>query len=211
MKAHASIITAVLVALPTAAQQQTPAATATLQKQKISFRVPASNTKYTQQQVLDVGDVAGHQIRIFEIHRTFQAPTSVASGGQSIAPVSAGASAKAVAPAPSASDVPMFNGVRATEQWVQGVSDYVNTNGRVYGYATYIMENGDKIFSHYEGINQATGTGKANGSFVHSFIGGTGKFRDLRGMMRANNVATFAEGRATSNDTQYEGEYWMQQ
>jgi hypothetical protein len=197
MKSLASIIAAVLLALPTAAQQQTPASTptATPQRQKISFRSPATNTQYTQQHVLDVGDEPGHQVRIFEIHRTYPA-TLVASANQGSPQAGAGG--------------PVFNGVRATEQWVQGVSDYVNTNGRVHGYATYIMENGDKVFSHYEGINQATGTGKANGSFVHTITGGTGKFKDLRGVLRANNVATFAAGRATTNETQYDGEYWTE-
>jgi hypothetical protein len=59
-------------------------------------------------------------------------------------------------------------------------------------------------------INQATGGGKTNGSFVNTIIGGTGKFKDLRGTIRSNNVSTFAQGKATSNDTQYEGEYWME-
>ena len=45
---------------------------------------------------------------------------------------------------------------------------------------------------------------------MHSIIGGTGKFKDLRGVMRATNVATFADGKATSNETQYEGEYWLE-
>src|SRR5262249_40545238 len=37
----------------------------------MSWETPASNTTYTQQQVIDVGDVPGHQIRIFELKRTF--------------------------------------------------------------------------------------------------------------------------------------------
>ncbi|QIG97725.1 MULTISPECIES: hypothetical protein [Bradyrhizobium] len=33
------------------------------QTQRASYKVGAENTKYTQQQFLDVGDVAGHQVR----------------------------------------------------------------------------------------------------------------------------------------------------
>jgi hypothetical protein len=40
------------------------------QKQHVSYKVTAENSKYTQQQVLDVGDGAGHQVRSFEIYRT---------------------------------------------------------------------------------------------------------------------------------------------
>ncbi len=36
-----------------------------------SGEVPAANTTYTQQHVLDVGDVPSHQIRIVEQHRTY--------------------------------------------------------------------------------------------------------------------------------------------
>jgi hypothetical protein len=174
------------------AQEKQPAP----EKQKISFRVPAGLTKYTQQHVLDVGDLPGHQIRIFELHRTFAG-----------APDEKGQTAKA---APNAPTAPVFNGVRATEQWVQGVSDYVNANGHVFGYGTYAMENGDKVFVRYEGINQATGTGNTNGTFINTILGGTGRFKELRGIIRSNNVSTFADGKATGNDTQYEGEYWTE-
>ena len=33
------------------------------QKQHVSYKVTAENSKYTQQQFLDVGDSAGHQVR----------------------------------------------------------------------------------------------------------------------------------------------------
>ena len=44
------------------------------QTQHVSYKVGAENSKYTQQQFLDVGDIAGHQVRSFEIYRSF--PTS---------------------------------------------------------------------------------------------------------------------------------------
>jgi hypothetical protein len=203
MKTAYPMLAVLFLSTSTLAAQTAQEKQANPEKQKISFRVPASSTKYTQQHVLDVGDVPGHQVRLFELHRTFSAvPASAEEKNQ--------ATPKATANTSSSSGAPVFNGVRATEQWVQGVSDYVNANGRVYGYGTYIMENGDKIFIRYEGINQATATGKTNGAFINTILGGTGSFKELRGTFRANNVATFVEGKATGNDTQYEGEYWTE-
>jgi hypothetical protein len=44
-----------------------PAGDASAQeKQRVSFKVPAENAKYTQQLFIDVGDVPGHQVRVFE-------------------------------------------------------------------------------------------------------------------------------------------------
>ena len=41
------------------------------QKQLVKFEAPAANSKYTQQHSIAVGDVAGHDLRIFENLRTF--------------------------------------------------------------------------------------------------------------------------------------------
>jgi len=41
------------------------------QKQHVSFKTPVENTKYTQQQAIDVGDAPGHRVRVYEIHRTY--------------------------------------------------------------------------------------------------------------------------------------------
>jgi hypothetical protein len=38
---------------------------------KISWDASVSEAKYTQQLALDVGDVPGHQVRVFELHRTY--------------------------------------------------------------------------------------------------------------------------------------------
>src|SRR5262249_60547098 len=41
------------------------------QMQRVSYKSPVENAKYTQQHVIDVGDAPGHQVRVYEIHRTF--------------------------------------------------------------------------------------------------------------------------------------------
>src|SRR5215469_1452612 len=41
------------------------------EKFKVSEDGTAAKSSYTQQHVMDVGDVPGHQIRVFELHRTY--------------------------------------------------------------------------------------------------------------------------------------------
>jgi hypothetical protein len=96
------------------------------QMQRVSFKTPAANSKYTQQHVLDVGDVAGHQVRIYELHRVF--PT----------------------------DAPVINGVKVVETWGRNISDYTDNNGPGITYTVYTMEGGDKFFSRGSLISQSS-------------------------------------------------------
>ena|ERR1700730_2347199 len=77
------------VALPAFAQQ----------KQHISYKVSAENSKYTQQHVIDVGDVPGHQVRVYEIYRSFP------------------------------NNAPVINGLKVKETWTRATSDYTDGNG----------------------------------------------------------------------------------
>ena len=49
------------------------------QKQHVSFKSAAENSKYTEQHVIDVGDIPGHQVRVYEIHRTYPTNTPMAT------------------------------------------------------------------------------------------------------------------------------------
>jgi hypothetical protein len=72
-----------------------PAADAVAQqKQRISYKVSAENSKYTQQHVIDVGDVPGHQVRVYEIYRSFP------------------------------NNAPVINGLKMKETWTRATSDY---------------------------------------------------------------------------------------
>src|SRR5438128_426876 len=71
------------------------------QKQKVSYKVSAENSKYTQQHLIDVGDVPGHEVRIFEIRRTFP------------------------------NNPPMINGVKLVEQWTRGLTDQTDSKRAV--------------------------------------------------------------------------------
>ena len=146
--------------------------------QRVSYKTPAANSKYTIQHVLDVSDIPGHQVRLFELRRAF--PT----------------------------DAPTINGVKMKESISRGLSDYVDTNGANINYVEYVMENGDKFFSRQTTVSQSTigADGKrkniANGSGV--ITGGTGKFATIKGVVRTMNVF---DARAGINDGETEFEY----
>jgi hypothetical protein len=94
------------------------------QKQRVSIKAPAENTKYTQQLNIDVGDVPNHIVRVFELHITF--PTNP----------------------------PVINGVKVVEGWARGVADYRDGNGPDPLYLVYVMDNGDKFFAQTAGVVQ---------------------------------------------------------
>lgn len=134
------------------------------QKQKVSYKVPAANAKYTQQHAIDVGDVPGHQVRVFELHRTF--PT----------------------------DAPVINGVKLKEAWSRSTSDYIESNGASIGYTVYVLEDGDRFFAKTTTLGQADATGKRTSITVGHITGGTGKLAGIQGMTRASGSADLKAG-----------------
>ncbi len=151
------------------------------QKQKVTYQVSAENSKYVQQQVIDVGDMPGHQVRIYEIQRTFP------------------------------KDGPKFEGVRLVETWSRGFSDYIDLNGPSTVYSVYVLENGDKFFGRVDLISRAgaavaDGSRKSTATVTGVITGGTGKFLGMRGTIRSSVAADIKAG---VNATQTEVEYWM--
>ena len=151
------------------------------QKHQIAYKNQGENTKYVQQHAIDVGDIPGHQVRINEIHYTFPA------------------------------DPPVFENVKVVEQWNRGYSDYVDINGRHWGYVVFILENGDKIFARNEGSSQtivnADGTKKSTATGVTLLTGGTGKFGGVQGLLR---YVTNFDPKAGLNEGRTEGVYWIE-
>ena len=86
------------------------------QKQQVSFKAPAENSKYTQQLIVHVGDVPNHIVRAFEIHFTYP------------------------------NNAPVINGLKLVETWGRGISDYMDGNGSLTVYTVIVMENGDRFF-----------------------------------------------------------------
>src|SRR5215831_18159155 len=85
------------------------------QKQKVSYKVTAENSKYTQRHTLDVGDESGHQLIMFEIHRTFP------------------------------NNAPVINGLKLKETWSRGYADYIDSNGLSTNYTVYVLDNRDSF------------------------------------------------------------------
>jgi len=147
-------------------------------KQRVSFTTPPENAKYTQQYAIDAGDVPGHKIRIFEVHRTYP------------------------------KDPPVFDGFRLKEVWRRGYSDYVYVNGHAWGYDIWVLENGDKIFLEWSGTSSSTDDldRSKRSSFVGvlRITGGTGRFIGIRGLLREQVIFSPKTG---YNKAQTEGEY----
>lgn len=129
------------------------------EKQHVSYKSPAENTKYTQQTIIDVGDLPGHQVRIFEIHRTYTA------------------------------NQPAVAGIKLVEQWTRGSSDYVDNNGSSVTYGVYVFENGDKFFTRSTLVAQSPAPGKLTNSVVGAITGGTGKLVGIQGVVRSTGSA----------------------
>jgi hypothetical protein len=151
------------------------------QKFKYSFKDPGGLTKYTQQHVLDVGDVAGHQIRIATLQTKYT------------------------------NEAPEYDGVKVVESTGWLASDYIGASGRFTSYGVAQMANGDKIFSRAEGLSQtsigADGGRRTSFSTVTTLTGGTGKFATIRGTIRGSGITDFKTG-TTGNPS--EGEYWFE-
>jgi hypothetical protein len=150
------------------------------EKRRIAWSTSAATTKYTEQHALDVADIPGHQLRIYQLHRTYS------------------------------NEPPVFEDVKVVEDWTQGVSDYINVNGHTGGYGHYVFENGDKIFYRWDGTSHTvvSGDGSRKSNFVGTtvFTGGTGKFHGVSGMLQA--VFRF-DPKAGINEGRVEGEYWI--
>jgi hypothetical protein len=151
------------------------------QKCKVSEAVAAENSTYTQQHVIDVGDVPGHQVRIYEIHRKYP------------------------------NDKPNCEGLKRTESWDRGYSDYIDRNGRTWGYSVIVLENGDRIFQEFDGASHTTvgsdGSKQSVVSAVTTYVGGTGKYKGIRGIER---VSALFDPDKNFNQIQTDGEYWLE-
>jgi hypothetical protein len=151
------------------------------EKCKMKWEAPAANANFTQQHVIDVGDVPGHQVRIFELHRTFP------------------------------NDQPNCEGLKRLEEWSRGYSDYIDRNGRAWGYRITVLENGDKIFGEYSGTSQtvvaADGSKKSTYSGVVVYTGGTGRYHGVRGLQRENSQF---DPEKNFSQAQLEAEYWLE-
>ena len=135
------------------------------EKQKFLFKQPPGISKYDEQHAIDVGDVPGHQVRVFSGHLVYT------------------------------QEAPVYDGVKVKEAWNRGLSDYTEGNGRNTGYYVALLENGDKVFGRFEGITQTTvntdGSKVTKSYGVTTLTGGTGKFKSIRGTLHNAGMIDF--------------------
>lgn len=146
---------------------------------KVALNSTDTTSKYTQQHTVDVGDAPGHQLRVYEIHRVY------------------------------GKDSPVIEGLRMKENWIRGMSDYVNQDGPGMSYSVYMMENGDRIFTRANFVSQSVESDRATlkNMSTATITGGTGKFKGIRGIIRSEINANPKSGFFESKG---EMEYWIE-
>jgi hypothetical protein len=103
-------------------------------------------------------------------------------------------------------DGPVIEGARLVELWIRGISDFIDASGLATAYSTYVFENGDKIFARSD-IVASTDTGKSTTLAAGRITGGTGKFRNIRGIIR---VASSPDPRSGLLRSAFDIDYWME-
>ena len=131
-----------------------------------------------QQHYIEVGDVPRHFVGVDEIHHEQEDLK-----GLSIA------------------------GVLVKDIYVREAGDLTDGSGQFHNYIEYRLEDGNKVFSRSSGTVQAV-AGGFRSTMVETFIGGTGKFKGIRGQLLG--TAERAAG-AASLSVQTKGEYWIEE
>jgi hypothetical protein len=146
-------------------------------QQKYTISQPAKAiSKFTQEHVIEVGDVPGHKLRIYEVQNEY--PQNDLT----------------------------FAGAAVKQMVSHGVSDFVRER-RLHRLQRFTMADGNKVFVRLTGTTQSDSTGGRRSTSVENFVGGTGKFKGIRGQMR--NTLRRAAG-SDALDVQVSGEYWIE-
>ena len=153
------------------------------ERQKFRFvsKPGTSASKFTQSHVIDVGDVPGHQLRIFEFQTMYTG------------------------------EAPAIDGVKVKERLLRGVSDLTEGSGTANAYGITVLENGDKIFSRDAMQSHTTlapdGSRMLSSRTVSTLTGGTGRFKGIRGTLLSSSETDLRTG---LTDRVTEGEYWIE-
>lgn len=153
---------------------------------KIKWDIPAADSKFTQQLMLDVGDIPGHKIGTFELHRTYSQPPSTCEGAKIV------------------------------EQWTHGFRDLIDRNGRAWGYSVMTLDDGDKIYNEVSGTVQtqvaADGSTRSTYEGVSIWRGGTGRYQKVQGFQREHAAVEYAatSQKAIKTESRSEAEYWFE-
>jgi hypothetical protein len=149
------------------------------QKKYTISRAPSTNTEYSPDQPLDVDDLPGHQLRVYQIRYGYPEKDLA------------------------------FAGVTVKQSVSRGISDYVNGSGPFTSYSVYTLEDGSKVFSRNTGTTQTDANGTRKFTYVENFVGGTGKFKGMRGQVRHSSER--APGAKSLSQERSSGEYWIEE
>jgi hypothetical protein len=114
MKMRSALVTTALFCMAVALPESNASAQ---QRQQVSFKVSAENTKYIVSQNVDVGDAPTHIVRLFDTRITLP------------------------------NNAPAVNGLKLVEIWARGTGEIADGNGSTNGYFVFLGENGDKFFA----------------------------------------------------------------
>ena len=155
------------------------AASPTWAQQKYTFEnYGGAKGELVQQHYIEVGDVPRHFVGVDEIHHEQKDLKDLSIAGVLV---------KAI--------------------YVREVGDFTNGSGQFYNYIEYRLEDGNKVFSRSSGTVQSE-AGGSRSTIVETFIGGTGKFKGLRGQL-LGSAERAAE--AASLNVQTKGDYWIEE
>jgi hypothetical protein len=147
-------------------------------QQKYQLKQWESEASYVEERAIDAKDVPGHQVRIYQLKATYPKKDLV------------------------------FLGVPVVESTTTGISDYTNWSGQFSTYGVYTLEDGSRIITKGGGSNQSDPSGARRFSYIENLIGGTGRFRGIRGQIRGNGER--AAGAKSISETS-SGEYWIEE
>jgi hypothetical protein len=124
------------------------------ERQRIFFSASQENSKFTQRYAIDLPDMRGHQVRVYEIRRTF--PTNP----------------------------PIVKAVAIQEIWTRGMADYTDYSGHGTLYSEYVLENGDRFFSVASFVAHRTGLDEFLSHTSGYITYGTGMLVGIEGVVR---------------------------
>ena len=124
------------------------------ERQRIFFSASQENSKFTQRYAIDLPDMRGHQVRVYEICRTF--PTHP----------------------------PIVKAVAIKEIWTRGMADYTDYSGHGALYSEYVLENGDRFFSVASFVAHRTGLDEFLSHTAGYITHGTGMLVGIEGVVR---------------------------
>ncbi len=175
MKSMTGTAVTALLALVAGASAGTALAQAA---QHAAYKVTAADTTYLQTHTIDVGDVPGHQLRIYEIQRQFP------------------------------KNGPVIDGLHLVKQVDRAFSDYTDFKGPAVVYGVWEFDNGDKFYARGDQVTESKrnpdGSLFATSHRISKITGGTGKFETMKGTL---NALTTLDTKTGKNETQVDVDY----